>query len=108
MTPEQTENSQGEVPERITQKKQVKEGAIFWLNSVTPKGEINYHERVKVVKGPYRLGNYPGEFVNLLELDTSIQREIPLPLIGLGIRARSNPDSRTSSWLEPYVEPKSP
>jgi hypothetical protein len=111
--PEQAEASRGKVPERIMRRKEVTQGAVFWLNSVTHLGEINYHKRVKVSRGPYESNEYSilNDLVDLQVLDVFGEPTEDLfvfSLTGLGIRSRRNPRLRTSIWLEHYVEPKSP
>jgi hypothetical protein len=113
MSPDRTEISPGEEPERIMRSKEVTKGAVFWLNSVTHLGEINYHKCVKVARGPYASDKYPilNDLVDLQVLDAfgePTEELFVFSLIGLGIRAKRNPRLRTSIWLEPYVESKSP
>jgi hypothetical protein len=110
MSADQTEQARGEGSRRIRAVKEISEGAAFWLNSITPGGQIYVHDLVVVVKAPYESREYPGYFAQFklkARMQDSGWPAMVLSLAGLGVRLKPDPNSQTSSWLEPYVEPKS-
>ena len=100
-----------EAPMRVRAMKEISEGAVFLLNSITPGGQIYVHDLVVVVKPPYESKEYPGYFAQFKLKERIEDPRWPamvLSLAGLGVKMRPDPNSLTSSWLEPYVESKSP
>ncbi|MGA2911582.1 MAG: hypothetical protein ABSE17_03015 [Candidatus Levyibacteriota bacterium] len=101
MKTEQTDASQEESPRRVMQNGEVKKGAVFWLVSATPEGEIYRRELVTVARPPYRLNKYGIDFADF-EIATPVKRDVPLPLVSLGIKPTATPTLKTNMWLEPY------